>query len=35
MQPRWKKISESIDGEVLICWVALVAFAVIALLVLA
>jgi hypothetical protein len=34
METRWKKISEAVDGEVLICWVALVAFAVIALLVL-
>jgi hypothetical protein len=35
METRWKKISEAVDGEVLICWVALVAFAVIAIVVLA
>ena len=35
MRARWKEVSESIDGEVLICWAALLFFAVVALMVLA
>jgi hypothetical protein len=34
MATRWKKISDSIDGEVLVCWVALICFGVIAVVVL-
>ena len=29
---QWKRMSESIDGEVMVCWAALAFFAVIALL---
>jgi hypothetical protein len=34
LRTRWKELSESVDGEVLICWVALLVFGVIALVVL-
>ncbi len=34
IRTRWKELASTVDGEVLICWAALIFFAVIALMVL-